>query len=207
MIAGPSVGTFDAAVSYSQEIRVIWCQLKVLPAAGRRLSVGEKARSYVYKQVHCGRRVACKLWEDPALLVRKVQRVLRGTPGAARPAASEAVTHRLGLQPGDSVLVKTKAEILATLDEHHSCEGMGYMAHCMDRYCGGRYQVLKRVDRFFDERTQRMLKMKNTVLLDRVYCEPEPQAEERIAGCQRMCFLFWKEAWLERVEPGPKMDQ
>jgi hypothetical protein len=103
--------------------------------------------------------------------------------------------------------VKLLAEIRATLDGRNRYEGLHYTSATMDRYCGGTYTVLTRVDRFFDERSRRMLKLKNTVLLDRVYCQPAPDLEDRIAGCKRMCFCFWKEAWLERVGPGANAAQ
>ena len=119
----------------------------------------------------------------------------------------DSVKSNLGLSPGDSVRIKSREEILATLDEEGRCEGLGYMSSEQDRYCGGTYKVLKRVELFFDERTQKMLKVKNTVLLDKVYCEPELHGDPRIAGCQRMCFLFWKEAWLERVDAEAKGDK
>ncbi len=185
----------------------MWCQLEVLPGAGRRLMVWETIRSHARKRVHYGRQVAHKLWNDPTLIVRKLRSVLGRPEREVCSAARDSAQCCLRLEPGDCVRVKPRAQIDATLDEHGRCEGLGYMAGCMDRYCGGTYRVLKRVDVFFDERTQRMLKLKNTVLLDRVYCEPEPNREERFAGCQRMCFLFWKEAWLERADPQANADR
>jgi hypothetical protein len=73
------------------------------------------------------------------------------------------------------------------------------MASDMGRFCGGIYTVRKRIDRYFDERTRRMLKLRNVVILDGVYCEPPSSGPHDYAGCTRSCFLFWKEAWLERV--------
>jgi len=179
----------------------MWCQLKALPQAGRELTAREKVRSRARQRAHYIRHVARKLWGDPMLALVK----LRGTFGLVeRESPSEtrdSAESYLGLEPGDYARVKPRAEILATLDEHGRCEGLGYMAAEQDRYCGGTYKVLKRVELFFDERTQKMLKVKNSVLLDKVYCEPELHGDPRIAGCQRMCFLFWKEAWLERVDP------
>jgi len=153
------------------------------------------------KWIHYLLVTARKLWDDPLLAARKARHVL----GLAGPESSletdDPVRHHLGLQSGNIVRVKPMAKIRATLDSHGKCEGLGYMSVVMDLYCGGTYTVLKRVDRFFDERTQRMLKLNNVVILDRVYCEPEPHAEEGFAGCKRMCFLFWKEAWLKRMGP------
>ena len=176
------------------------CQLKGLPLAGRKLTWWEKAWSRVRKWIHYVKLGVHKVWNNPRLLIRKIRRIIGLPEREDRPSASDSARHVLGVQPGDYVRVKSSAGIRATLDDHSCYEGLGYMGAIMDRYCGGVYQVLKRVDRFFDERTQRMLKLKNTVILDRVYCEPEPDGEERIAGCNRMCFLFWKEAWLERLD-------
>jgi hypothetical protein len=181
------------------------CQLRVLPVAGttrlERLLMG-LCYTGCYL-VGTSRRV----WNDPSLVLRKVRRVL----GVSRPGAASK-THDptglpVGLQPGDQVRVKPLAEIRATLDSHGRYEGMFYTSATMDRYCGGTYTVVTRVDRFFDERSRRMLKLKNTVLLDRVYCQPAPDLNDRIAGCKRTCFLFWKEAWLERVGPGANAAQ
>ena len=36
-------------------------------------------------------------------------------------------------------------------------------------------------------------------ILDEVHCVPPDHAACAYAGCQRSCFLFWKEGWLERV--------
>ena len=44
-----------------------------------------------------------------------------------------------------------------------------------------------------------MSKVRDVVMLDGVYCESAPYDRQDWAGCDRTCFLFWKEAWLERV--------
>ena len=183
------------------------CQLRVLPQAGRELTWWERVLSRARQRGHYIRHVANRLRDDPMLVVGKLRGVL-GLAGREVPAETrDSVKSNLGLSPGDSVRIKSREEILATLDEDGRCEGLGYMSSEQDRYCGGTYKVLKRVELFFDERTQKMLKVKNTVLLDKVYCEPELHGDPRIAGCQRMCFLFWKEAWLERVDAEAKGDK
>jgi hypothetical protein len=182
------------------------CQLQVLPAAGTEFTYLEKLHMRLCQRVHYLLVTLHKLWDNPKLVLHKAQRVLGLARRRIASPSGDPVALPLGLQPGERVRVKPGADIRATLDGHGRYEGLGYMSATMDRYCGGTYTVLRRVDRFFDERTQRMLKLKNTVILDEVYCEPEPQAEERIAGCNRMCFLFWKEAWLERIGSDPRSD-
>ncbi len=177
----------------------MFCQLRVLPVAGTtRL---ERLQMGLCQTGHYLLATSRRLWNDPTLALRKARRVL----GISRPRGAsqnqDSTGLPVGLQPGQQVRVKLPAEIRVTLDAHNRYEGLYYTAATMDRYCGGTYTVLTRVDRFFDERSRRILKLKNTVLLDKVYCQPEPEMDNCIAGCKRMCFLFWKEAWLERVGP------
>jgi hypothetical protein len=106
----------------------------------------------------------------------------------------------LALQPGERVRVLEWSEILATLDEQSSCQGLGWMS-VMRAFCGTEQTVLRRVERFFDERTRRMLRIRDVVLLEGVHCRPSPNDPEDYAGCARTCLLFWKEAWLERLPP------
>ncbi len=47
-----------------------------------------------------------------------------------------------------------------------------------------------------------LIQDKDVVILEGVHCEPPPDIGEDWAGCKRTCFLFWKEAWLERVADG-----
>jgi len=109
----------------------------------------------------------------------------------------------LALQPGERVRVREWNDILATLDEHSSCQGLGWMP-LMRAFCGTEQTVLRRVDRFFDERTRRMLRPRGVVLLEDVHCRPSADAPEDYAGCARTCLLFWKEAWLEKLPPAPE---
>jgi len=97
------------------------------------------------------------------------------------------------------VRVKPWNKIKETLNEKGQCEGLSYLKPVMDKYCGGVYRVRKRVNLFFDERRWRLSKLQNVVILDGVFCESRPDGGEDWSGCDRTCFLFWKEAWLERV--------
>jgi len=122
-------------------------------------------------------------------------------------AADEAAADRskrvvqLGLKEGERVRVKLLEEIRDTLDGEGRCGGLGFMDVEMKKYCGGIYTVRKQVNLFFDERRWRMLKVRDVVILDGVFCELPAKAAEDWGGCDRTCFLFWKEPWLERVKP------
>ena len=95
-----------------------------------------------------------------------------GLPGASCRAGSRArtPTEDLDLQPGELVRVKSREEILATLDENLLNRGMGFDAE-MSRFCGRTAVVQARVDRCLDERTGRMLTMKNPcIILENTVC-------------------------------------
>jgi hypothetical protein len=66
----------------------------------------------------------------------------------------------------------------------------------MARSCGRAAKVVRRVDRCIDEKTGRMLQMKNPcIVLEGVFCEGVYHG-----NCPREFIPFWREIWLERVE-------
>jgi hypothetical protein len=103
-------------------------------------------------------------------------------------------TGKLDLQPGELVRVKSKNDILATLDENLLNRGMGFEEE-MSRFCGQTAVVRARVVRCLDEKTGRMLIMKNPcIVLEGIVC-----AGAYKANCPREFVPFWREIWLERV--------
>jgi hypothetical protein len=103
----------------------------------------------------------------------------------------------LGLQPGDLVRVRSHKEILATIDKRTNNRGMGFDAE-MVPYCGKVFRVRTRVEKFIDERTGIIKRMKTpAVILDGVYCQSR-YSENRLF-CPRGIFAWWREVWLERV--------
>ncbi|GAA4589178.1 hypothetical protein GCM10023194_42750 [Planotetraspora phitsanulokensis] len=127
----------------------------------------------------------------PALWIRGGLRWgwLKGQAGDKTPFAE------LGLQPGDVVRIKSKEEILKTLNDDLLNRGMGFEEE-MSRYCGRTATVRSRVERCIDERTGRMLRMKTPcIILDDIVC-----AGVYNMSCPREFIPFWREIWLERVE-------
>jgi hypothetical protein len=103
-------------------------------------------------------------------------------------------TIHLDLQPGELVRIKSQQEIEATLNEKGLNRGMGF-AEEMARYCGRTARVQGRVTKCLDEKTGKMLTMKNPcILLEDVVC-----AGADLANCPRQAMTFWREIWLERV--------
>jgi hypothetical protein len=100
----------------------------------------------------------------------------------------------LHLQPGEFVQVKSREEILATLDLRNRNRGLLFDSE-MIRYCGGTYRVLKRVHQIVDEKTGKILRMKSPcIILEGSYC-----ASEYHRLCPRAIYHYWRENWLRRI--------
>jgi hypothetical protein len=109
-------------------------------------------------------------------------------PCASTPAAG------LDLQPGERVRVKSKEAILATLDARGWNRGMEFSREML-QHCGKEFTVLRRVDRIIRESSAKMVRMKDTVLLEGlVYKDLVRLAAPRAE------YMYWRECWLERVE-------
>ena len=99
----------------------------------------------------------------------------------------------LGLRPGDWVEVRSEPEILATLDASGALDALPFMPE-MRQFCGRRFRVRARADRT-SMGTLWMRAMDHTVHLEGLRCDGAAHD-----GCSRGCALFWKEAWLRRVD-------
>jgi hypothetical protein len=115
-----------------------------------------------------------------------------------RVTSGRTPTMHLDLRPGELVRIKSREEILATLDPDLLNRGMGFDAE-MSRFCGRTARVKARAHRCVDEKSGRMLTMKNPcIILEDIVCEGAFSA-----NCPREFVCWWREIWLERVEPVP----
>jgi hypothetical protein len=110
----------------------------------------------------------------------------------------------LQLQQGDLVRVRPLKDILATIDKQNNNRGMGFDAELVP-YCGKVFRVQTRVEKFIDERTGYIRRMKTpAVILDGVYCQSR-YSENRVF-CPRGIYAWWREVWLERVSDDAKAE-
>jgi hypothetical protein len=111
----------------------------------------------------------------------------------------------LGLRRGDLVEVRTVEEILSTLDGHARYEALPFMPEML-AFAGRRLRVAGRADRTCDRVERKGIRtMTGTVHLEGVRCDGAHHD-----GCEAACLIYWKEAWLKRVDdsseaarPGP----
>jgi len=113
------------------------------------------------------------------------------------PMGVKTPSARLDIQPGELVKIRSYEEILETLDENSLNRGMWFDAE-MVPYCGGTYRVLDRVNRIINEKTGKMLDLKNDcIVLDEVVCLACYSKYRRF--CPRSIYPYWREIWLKRV--------
>lgn len=99
------------------------------------------------------------------------------------------------LHIGDWVEVRSKYEILATLDKNGCLDGVPVMPEML-AFCGSRFQVHKIAHKTCDTTNPvRSRGLERTVHLQ-TRCDGSAHG-----GCQAECLLFWKEAWLRPVSP------
>jgi hypothetical protein len=104
-------------------------------------------------------------------------------------------TELLDLQPGELVRIKSREEILATVDADLLNRGMGFDSE-MSRFCGRTARVQARATQCLDERTGLMLTMKSPcIILEDIVCQGA-----FTASCPRAYVCWWREIWLERVD-------
>jgi hypothetical protein len=128
----------------------------------------------------------------------KVHRLLTGH---AYPNVSGTLkktpTETLGLKGGEWVVVKSKEEILATLDVKSRNRGLSFDAEMLP-YCGQRCRVQGQVERIIQESTGRLVELPGvSLILENVVCRARYRR-----SCPRSIFPYWREIWLRRADAG-----
>jgi hypothetical protein len=131
------------------------------------------------------------------------QKVLRalGYDNWFRGPHKKTPAQSLNLQPGELVRVKSRAEVVQTLDQRMSNRGLALWYEMM-RCSGREAEVRYRVDRLINESTGLMREITDTVTLnmrgcgslgEECLCAGEP------GDCPRGELMYWREIWLERA--------
>ncbi len=95
---------------------------------------------------------------------------------------------------GEWVEVRSKEEILATLDDQGSLDGLPFMPEML-RYCGKRIRVAKSAHKTCDTINKTGgRRMHAAAHLEGVRCDGSAHS-----GCQAACLIFWKDVWLRPV--------
>src|ERR1700722_956970 len=93
----------------------------------------------------------------------------------------------------DWVEVRSKEEILRTLDAEGQLDGMPFMPEMLE-FCGKRFQVYKRAHKTCDT----VFPVRGRRVADSVHLQTRCDGSAH-GDCQASCLLFWKLAWLKPV--------
>jgi hypothetical protein len=106
----------------------------------------------------------------------------------------------LNLQPGELVRVKSFERILETINYDGLNRGLLFSQEHVP-YCGQVFRVHSRVNRIVDEKNGKLLNIKSDcIILENVVCQARYNAS--LTFCPRADYPYWRELWLERVDPG-----
>ena len=101
---------------------------------------------------------------------------------------------RMSFKEGDMVEIKPFAEIFKTLDKEGRHRGLSFTKE-MIPFCGKRFKIFKKLERIVLESTGEMRRMRTpTVILEGVFCDGSAHG-----NCDRSCFCFWREVWLNPI--------
>lgn len=95
------------------------------------------------------------------------------------------------LEVGQWVEVRSKQEILRTLDKNACLDGMPFMPE-MFAWCGQRFRVVKSAHKTCDT----VFPVRGRSLNDSVHLGTRCDGSAH-GGCQAGCLIFWKSAWLK----------
>lgn len=102
------------------------------------------------------------------------------------------------MRAGDLVEVRSKDEILRTLDKQGRLDGMPFMPQ-MFQYCGKRFKVYKRAHKTCDTTSIYTGRRLSDGIHLNLRCDGQAYN-----GCQAACLIFWKERWLKLVNETAK---
>jgi hypothetical protein len=100
----------------------------------------------------------------------------------------------MALRAGDWIEIRSKEEILLTLDQNGRLDGLPFMPQ-MFEYCGQRFRVYKRAHKTCDT----VDSTGGRRLSDGIHLENLRCSGKSYGGCEAACLIFWKEAWLKPV--------
>jgi hypothetical protein len=113
-------------------------------------------------------------------------------------AEGQTPTATLNLQPGELVEVRSKTEIMTTINAKQKNRGLWFDVEMLP-FCNRRFRVLRRVERIVDEKTGKMLRLPGVCLiLDGVTCGGNLSRDRMF--CPRAIYPYWREIWLKRAE-------
>jgi hypothetical protein len=176
------------------------CQATELVAASEPLSLTDPRP---YLREYTSRNVSIRTFTRvmTRATVTEVRRKLGRLP--AIPVQGQSTkspeTPRLDLQSGEWVRVKSPEQIRETLTVRGMNRGLWFDVEML-AFCGQTFRVRRRIDRFVHDRDGKMIELpSDCVTLEGAVCSGEWSTQRWF--CPRAIYSYWRECWLERVQP------
>jgi hypothetical protein len=136
-----------------------------------------------------------EILQYPIIIYRLSIHVWKRILPGAKTTYSNLLPNQDNIKPGDTIRIRSKAEIKRTLDRFNRTRGCAFQNR-MYPYCGKECKVFKKVDYFFDESRRKFCKCNNIFLLEGCHCDGSTTP---LKACDRNCFYFWHASWLEKI--------
>jgi len=165
------------------------------------VALGRMLRGFIYAGYFNLIQVGIGLGRPLRWLYDRFQSFWGGIPYPRRrgtiPVDQPTPAGTLNLQPGELVQVKSYKGILATLNTENKNRGLYFDAEAVP-YCEGVHRVRTRLNKFIDEKTGRLVTLKNvSIILEGVWCQSH-YSDCRMF-CPRSIYSWWREIWLDRL--------
>jgi len=99
--------------------------------------------------------------------------------------------------PGNIVKVKSKEEIIHSLNPMNKLDGCLFMNQ-MWEFCGKEFKIVKVVKNVFDERQCKIYKVPAPIyILDGLICDGKVESFKHT--CDHSCYLLWHEDWIMKA--------
>ena len=106
---------------------------------------------------------------------------------------------RHALLAGNNVIVRSREEILSTLDADGTLHGLPFMPEMLD-WCGKSFRVERRVEKTCVDVASSIYPLRRFAANDVVVLEGLRCDGHGHDGCKRSCKIFWKEDWLRLLD-------
>ena len=101
--------------------------------------------------------------------------------------------------------MKSREEIAKTLNAEGRNKGLWFDMEMLP-YCGQEFRVRQRVRTFINDQDGKMVELKNeAITLEGVVCSGNRSLRRWF--CSREIYPYWRECWLERVDPAVEVPE
>jgi hypothetical protein len=161
---------------------------------GKPCSIGRRGKLFIRRRLDPSKERTFKYFTN-----RWINRIYRLIGRETKPTACISPNPVGRLAAGDWVSIRALDEIESTLNHWKQVRGCSFMPPMAD-YCGTIQRIYKVMERFVDERDLTLKKSSGILLLEGVIC----RGTIDFGDCDRACFHFWREEWLEKIAETPR---